>query len=119
MKKYNLKNIVNIILLLFICFATELVLASDNSNLERDHYLKLCAAYKHALSMNSDLSSKEMWLAEKVQTNLPKLFDALFVHIIKADSNIRYKLIKDFAKQQNNFIWKCDSANKYYASNFR
>lgn len=119
MKNYNLLNIFNFILYLFISFSSNAILASESSKIEEGDYKKLCSIYKNVLSKPYDLSSKEMLLTEKVQNELPELFNNLYIHITKVNSNIRYKLVKDFAQQQNNIVWECDSAKKYYANNFR
>lgn len=118
MKSYNSINILSLTLLFFIsCFNT--VLAGEKSKLVGADYEKLCSIYKVVISKPHDLSAKEMLLTEKVQKELPELFNSLFIHIIKANSNIRYKLIKGFSKQQNNIVWECESARKYYDNNFR
>lgn len=118
-KMKKLKRIYFIYLLLFVValFVT-MVVVDDKSNLGEAEYLELCNIYDSVVNKSISLSLKEMELTEKVQINLPELFDNLFVHIIYADSNKRYKLIKEYAKQQNNIVWSCESANKYYSDNF-
>ena len=117
-----MKDFVNqfsFILFFFLSFSTNNILASEISKIEDGDYKKLCSIYKNVLSHTYDLSSKEMLLTEKVQNELPELFNNLFLHITKVNSNGRYKLVKDYAQQQNNVVWECDSAKKYYANTFR
>ena len=118
MKNYNLINVFNFVLILFVS-CSNAVFANEISVIKEVDYKKLCGIYSSVISKSKELSSKEMLLTEKVQNDLPELFNGLFIHIIKANSNIRYKLIKDFAQQQNNIVWECGSAQKYYADNFR
>lgn len=118
MKMLKHKN--KLFLLLFMTiFFTASITAEEKNNFTRVDYGKLCDIYNNVVVKSVSLSLKEMSLTEEVQNKLPELFNSLFIHIIKANANNRYKLIKDYAFQQNNVIWKCESALIYYGENFK
>ncbi len=68
--------------------------------------------------MPVNLTIKEMNLTENILNKLPTLFNNLFIHIMRSNVDKRYELIKQYAKQQNNFIWECEAARLYYINDF-
>jgi len=113
----NISNPSYLLALIFTLFFNS-VLANERLELENAHYHELCNIYKSIVNKPIDLSSKEAQLIESVQNKLPILFNQLYVHISDSDADRRYKLLKQYAKQQNNIIWECEVARKYYATQF-
>lgn len=60
-----------------------------------------------------------MMLTENVLNKLPTLFNNMFIHINNNYADARYKLIQQYAKQQNQLEWECKAANTYYTTNFK
>ena len=102
-----------------LLFFTATTIANEKNNFTKIDYEKLCYIYDSVVIQPASLSLKEMTLAEEVQDKLPELFNSLFVNIIKVNANNRYKLIKDYAFQQNKVVWECESARKYYIEFFK
>ena len=97
---------------------TNNILANENNKIENSHYDELCGIYKNIVNKSVNLSEKEMKLTENVQDKLPALFNQLFVHIIISNADSRYRLIQQYAKQQNNITWECEAARLYYVNEF-
>lgn len=110
-------NLIRATVLIGILFSNSLF-AEDHYNFVKTDYETLCGIYKDIISKPVDLTSKEMELTESVQSKLPQLFNQLFIHIIKANADRRYQLIKQYAKQQSKVNWECDIAHNYYSSEF-
>ncbi len=115
----NIFNITRLMIITCTLYSHNL-LANNESNFTVKDYSKLCNIYKYITAKPINLSSKEkeMKLTQNVQDKLPVLFNKLFIHIIKADVDIRYKLIKQYAQQQNKVSWDCETARLYYTTQF-
>ena len=61
--------------------------------------IKPFAKYMGRLLRKKDVSLKEAELVEKVQEEMPVLFNQFFVHIINADPGSRDHLISQYAKR--------------------
>lgn len=116
-KKFNIKYFYISTFIIYILFSYS-VLAEDGNSIRTEDYKNLCSIYEKVDKETTGLTSKEMMLTERVQKQLPELFNNLFIHIIKARSDKRYDLIKSYAQQQSNIVWDCASAHEYYANNF-
>ncbi len=104
--------------MLFICVLFTNSLYADTNKILKTDYLKLCNIYKNITNMPVNLTTKEMNLTENILNKLPVLFNNLFTHIMRSNADKRYELIKQYAKQQNNFIWECEAARLYYINDF-
>jgi len=94
-------------------------LYADTTKVLNIDYIRLCNIYDEVVNQPVDLTTKEMHLTEDVYNKLPHLFNHLFKHVIRSNADKRYDLIKQYAKQQNNYIWKCESARLYYINDFK
>jgi len=109
-------TLLHVIAVFFVLFTNNIYAETDKILIT--DYLKLCTIYSRVDSMKTDLATKEMNLTEDVYNKLPVLFNNLFKHIIRSNAHKRYELIRQYAKQQNNYIWECESARLYYINNF-
>lgn len=117
MRKTTYTNIFRAMALICTLFSSSLFADNASKFIETD-YQKLCDIYKNIVDQPLDLTSKEMNLTDNVKNKLPKLFNDLFIHIIRTNADSRYQLIKQYAKQQNDIIWECEIARLYYTNEF-
>jgi|GEM_PF-3044261 len=110
--------------LTYACFCV-FVLAScgqepeNNNAIKNSDFIELCNIYQDISKSTVDLTTKEMMLTENVLNKLPTLFNKLFIHINNNNANSRYRLIQEYAKQQNQLVWECKAASHYYETNFK
>jgi hypothetical protein len=111
------KIITYAILCLFLISSCEQSLDSD-SGIKNSDFSELCDIYQDLSKSTDDLDTKEMVLTENILKKLPTLFNKLFIHINNNNADIRYQLIQQYAKQQNQLEWDCKAASTYYIMNF-
>lgn len=103
---------------LLCLFISSVSYAESHNTLTNYDYQMLCSIYKDIGITKSDLPSKEMELAKRIQDNVPIFFNQSYIHIMNASADKRYSLIKQYAKQQSNVDWVCEAARTYYTNEF-
>jgi len=117
MKNKPVTNLAKMLLLTGLLLFLVSCDASQTAN-GTSKYDALCQIYEDVLKNKSELRDKEMKIAENVQKELPKFFEANFVHIIKADPEKRYQFIKQIVEEETEKAWECKVIQSYYANEF-
>lgn len=94
-------------------------LYASTHKISQSDFTLLCKIYNKVTNTSADLTTKEMTLTENVYNDLPVLFNQLFTHVMRSNANERYALIRQYAMQEYDLNWECESARLYYIHNFK
>ena len=104
---------------LFICFfALTLISCTSEASLQDEAtYDQLCQIYDEVNALDKETEEKRVEIIDRVDTQLPALFEKHFKHIIDADAGQRYALIQQVvAHETGNSDWECQAMETYYTN---
>ncbi len=117
MNAFKAIRILSVILIIYSLLNNTLY-ANDTDKINASDLQELCQIYKKTINKQTDLVTKESFLVENIQNKLPVLYNNLYQYVTLVDSNKRYNLIQQYAKQQSKITWRCEVARLYYVNGF-
>ena len=102
---------------LLICFiALTLTSCTSEANLQDEStYEQLCQIYGNVNSLDKETEEKRVEIIDRVDKQLPKLYEKHFRHIITAEAGQRYALIQQVVGHETgNSDWECQAMKSYY-----